>query len=55
MSIAHEPDRFTTLPDDEALAATVVALEEHGFSVELETISKRPGMLFSPEFRKARP
>jgi LUD domain len=29
------PDRFTTLPDTETLAATVVALEEHGFSVEV--------------------
>jgi hypothetical protein len=29
------PDRFTALPDDETLAATVVALEEHGFSVEV--------------------
>ena len=28
-------DRFTALPDDETLAATVVALEEHGFSVEV--------------------
>jgi hypothetical protein len=28
------PDRFTTLPDERALQATVVALEEHGFSVE---------------------
>jgi len=35
MSITHAPDRFTTLPDDETLAATVVALEEHGFSVEV--------------------
>jgi acyl-CoA hydrolase len=26
--------RFTALPDDETLAATVVALEEHGFSVQ---------------------
>jgi acyl-CoA hydrolase len=31
----HTPDRFTTLPDDETLAATVVALEEHGFSVDV--------------------
>jgi hypothetical protein len=31
----NAPDRFTTLPDDETLAATVVALEEHGFSVEV--------------------
>src|SRR4029077_9378085 len=29
------PDRFTTLPDEHALRATVVALEEHGFSVEV--------------------
>jgi hypothetical protein len=28
-------DRFTTLPDDQTLAATVVALEEHGSSVEV--------------------
>ncbi len=28
-------DRFTTLPDEHTLAATVVALEEHGFSVEV--------------------
>jgi hypothetical protein len=27
-------ERFTTLPDDETLNATVVALEEHGISVE---------------------
>jgi len=26
---------FTTLPDEKTLAATVVALEEHGFSVEV--------------------
>jgi len=35
MNTTHAPDRFTTLPDDQALAATVVALEEHGFSVEV--------------------
>jgi hypothetical protein len=28
-------DRFTTLPDNETLTTTVVALEEHGFSVEV--------------------
>jgi acyl-CoA hydrolase len=32
---ATAPDRFTALPDDETLEATVVALEEHGFSVEV--------------------
>jgi hypothetical protein len=35
MSTARASDRFTSLPDDQALAATVVALEEHGFSVEV--------------------
>jgi hypothetical protein len=31
VSTAAIPDRFTTLPDEAALNATVVALEEHGF------------------------
>ena len=35
MSTTPVSERFTALPDDETLAATVVALEEHGFSVEL--------------------
>ena len=35
MSITHAPDRFTALPDEQTLAATVVELEEHGFSVEV--------------------
>lgn len=35
MSAATTSDRFTTLPDDETLAATVAALEDHGFSVEV--------------------
>jgi hypothetical protein len=35
MSTTHAPDRFTTLPDDRTLADTVVALEEHGFSVDI--------------------
>jgi acyl-CoA hydrolase len=35
MTTADISDRFTALPDDQALAATVVALEEHGFSVEV--------------------
>jgi acyl-CoA hydrolase len=35
MSTTVTPDRFTTLPDEQALRATVVALEEHGFSVEV--------------------
>ena len=35
MTISQTADRFTTLPDEKTLAATVVALEEHGFSVEV--------------------
>src|SRR5450631_3290341 len=35
MSTTAVPDRFTTLPDEHALQATVVALEEHGLSVEV--------------------
>ena len=31
----YAPDRFTALPDDRTLAATIVALEEHGFSVDV--------------------
>ena len=36
MSTTVTPDHFTTLPDEHALQATVVALEEHGFSVEVD-------------------
>jgi acyl-CoA hydrolase len=35
MSTIATPDRFTTLPDEQTLAATVTALEEHGFSVDV--------------------
>jgi acyl-CoA hydrolase len=35
MGTTATPDRFTTLPDEHVLQATVVALEEHGFSVEV--------------------
>jgi hypothetical protein len=35
MSTTHALDRFTALADEETIAATVVALEEHGFSVEV--------------------
>jgi len=35
MSTTDVSERFTALPDDQTLAATVVALEEHGFSVEV--------------------
>jgi hypothetical protein len=35
VSTAQTRERFTALPDDQTLAATVLALEEHGFSVEV--------------------
>jgi acyl-CoA hydrolase len=35
MSTTETSERFTALPDDQTLTATVVALEEHGFSVEV--------------------
>jgi hypothetical protein len=35
MTTTRTPDRFTTLPDEQTLAATVTALEEHGFSAEV--------------------
>jgi acyl-CoA hydrolase len=35
MSMTDASDRFTALPEAQELAATVVALEEHGFSVEV--------------------
>jgi acyl-CoA hydrolase len=35
VTTTYAPDRFTTLPDDQTLATTVVALEEHGFSVDV--------------------
>jgi hypothetical protein len=35
MSTTAIPDRFTTLPDEETLQATVTELEGHGFSVEV--------------------
>jgi acyl-CoA hydrolase len=35
MSVTDAHDRFTALPGDQELAAAVVALEEHGFSVEV--------------------
>jgi hypothetical protein len=35
VSTTDPPDRFTALPDAQDLTATVVALEEHGFSVEV--------------------
>jgi hypothetical protein len=37
MSTTDVPGRFTTLPDETALQATIVALEEHGFSVAATT------------------
>jgi hypothetical protein len=35
MTTTTTPDRFSTLPDEQTLTATVTALEEHGFTVEV--------------------
>ena len=35
MSVTQSAGRFTALPDEQALAETVTALEEHGFSAEV--------------------
>ncbi len=35
MTTTDASDRFTVLPDEHGLSATVIALEEHGFSVEI--------------------
>jgi 2-polyprenyl-6-methoxyphenol hydroxylase-like FAD-dependent oxidoreductase len=35
LSTTDAAERFTALPDDETLAATAVALEEHGFGVDI--------------------
>jgi len=35
VSTTQTRERFTALPDDQTLASTVVALDEHGFSVEV--------------------
>jgi hypothetical protein len=35
MTTTMTSSRFTALPDEQTIAATVVALEEHGFSVEV--------------------
>jgi acyl-CoA hydrolase len=35
MNTTQTPGRFAALPDEQTLAATVTALEEHGFSVEV--------------------
>ena len=34
MTTTTTPDRFSALPDEQVLASTVTALEEHGFNVE---------------------
>jgi acyl-CoA hydrolase len=35
MDTIKTPDKFAALPDEDTLAATVTALEEHGFTVEV--------------------
>jgi hypothetical protein len=45
--------RFTTLPDQQTIDATVVALEEHGFSVEVVEGSPMPSTTAVPTNRSA--
>jgi hypothetical protein len=45
MSMVATPDRFTTLPDEQVIASAVTALEEHGFSVEVEIHQELPGRI----------
>ena len=54
MSTTATSDRFTTLPDEHALQATAVALEEHGFSVEVIPISMPRARRCWPACRRAR-
>ena len=52
MSTTVIPGRFTTLPDEHALQASVVALEEHGFSVEVVgdlDAARQPALARIPE------
>ena len=53
MTTTQATDRFTTLPDEETLTATVVALEEHGFSVEVVDDLDRPAKPCSPASPRA--
>ena len=43
MSTITTPDRFITLPDEPIIAATVTALEEHGFSAEVVDVRQVVG------------
>ena len=54
MSTTATPDQFTALPDEQALASTVTALEEHGSASRSWTISTRPVRPSSPASRTGR-
>ncbi len=59
MSTATAPDRFTTLPREQALAAAVTALEEHGYGQHsqagkiLEIHQELPGRIHLVLIRQA--
>jgi hypothetical protein len=38
MSTTQIPSRFSTLPDEQTLAAAVTALKEHGFSGRIHIV-----------------
>jgi hypothetical protein len=48
------PDRFTTLPDEHALQATVTALEEHGSVSRSSVISMPRARRYLAASRRAR-
>jgi len=54
VSTTDTSDSFTTLPDEHALQATVVALEEHGFVSRSSVISMTRARQCWPASRRAR-
>jgi hypothetical protein len=54
MSTTVVPDRFTTVPDEHALQASVVALEEHGSVSRSWVISMPRARRCWPASRSAR-
>jgi hypothetical protein len=55
MTTVEQSERFTRLPDEETLAATVVASKSTASVSTLSTTSMPPAKLSSPASPKARP
>jgi hypothetical protein len=54
MTTAHAPSPYTALPDEQTIADTIVALEEHGFSADVVDDLDAAVTPFSPASRRAR-